>query len=260
MSIKLTPASVRLTVLGSGWNNSSINSGDGLTENGKLWEDIAGDLGYGSGSNVDWDSLSSGDDSADKILTDANGNRYAPYSVVVDLAGFFAEIAVKDSSLLRYSIEPNVLKNLYGGMVSQETNWDKTDPDRPHKYYPDVYYIQVSENSAYLFQEEAFWHREADGGNVNVNDISISIRSGSSMKVYWSGCSTHFDNNYLPYPYSSYPIEYVCWQCLWGSFKEMLISTSDKTATIDQIKNGEVYEEVIIDGEKYFKISDGGIP
>lgn len=254
--ITFTKAAARLTVLGSGWNNSSINSGDGLTEDGKLWEDIAGDLGYDYGDNVDWDNLAGGDDWSDKIVTDEDGNRYIPEQVIVDLAGFFEEIAVKDASLLRYSIDSNVLKTLYGGMVSQETSWDESDTSRPHKFYPDVYYIQVNSNTACLFQEEAFWHREADGGNITVNDISISIRSGSSMKVYWSDCNTHFSDNYLPYPYSTFPIQYVCWQCLWGSFREMLISSSDKTATVDQIKNGEVYEKTTIDGETYYKISN----
>ena len=92
--IKFTKAAARLTVLGSGWNNSSINSGDGLTEDGKLWEDIAGDLGYDYGDNVDWDNLAGGDDWSDKIVTAEDGNRYIPAQVIVALAGFFEEIAV----------------------------------------------------------------------------------------------------------------------------------------------------------------------
>lgn len=255
MSIKLTPAAARLTVLGSGWNNSSIESGSGLTEDGQLLEDIAGDLGYGYGDNVDWDNLASGQDWSDEIVTDDDGNRYIPQSVIVDLAAFFKEIAEKDSGLLKYSIASNVLKTLYGGMVSQESTWDESDTTRPHKFYPDVYYIQVSQNTACLFQEETFWHRTADGGSITVNDKSITIRTGSSMKVYWSTCSTHFSDNYLPAPYNSYPIEYVCWQCLWGSFKDMLISSSEKTATTDQILNGEIYEKTTINGETYYKIS-----
>lgn len=257
MSLKLNPAAARLTVLGSGWNNSSINSGEGLTEDGKLLEDIAKDLGYDYGENVDWDALSGDRDWSSEVYTDESGASFFPYMSLVDLAEFFNETSTKDKILWNYSIPANVLKTLYGGMVSQEISWDKADAERPHKYFPDVYYIQISEKLAYLFQEEAFWHRHADGTNEKVNDISITIRSGSAMKVYWSDCATHFDENYLPEPYNKYPIEYVCWQCLWGSFKDMVISSSDKTATLDQIKNGEVYEKVDINGEPYFKISGG---
>lgn len=255
MSIKMTSASARLTVLGSGWNNSSIESGDGLTEDGKLWEDIAGDLGYDYGGNVDWDNLASDRDWADEIVTDENGNQYLPESTLIDLAAYFESIAKKDGDLLQYSIPTNIVKTLYGGMVSQEAAWDETDTDRPHKFFPDVYYIQVSENSACLFQEETFWHRTADGGNITVNDKSITIRSGSSMKVYWSNCDTHFSDNYLPSQYKSYPIEYVCWQCLWGSFQDMLIASTSKTPTIEQIQSGLVYEVKVLNGKRYFDIT-----
>ena len=249
MSVIFELAASRLTVLGSGWNNSSINSGDGLTEDGKLWEDIAGNLGYDYGDNVDWDNLSSDREWSEEVITDENGNRYIPKNVALDLEAMLKSEASKDSSLLRYSVPANVVKTLYSGMVSQETEWDETDTERPHSFYPDVYYIQLSEKNACLFQEEAFWHKTANGGNITVNDKSITIRTGSSMKVYWSECLTHFDSNYLPSPYNTYPVEYVCWQCLWGSFQDMLIRSSEAVKTMD-----EVFGKTVIDGKAYYAI------
>lgn len=249
MSINFAPASARLTVLGSGWNNSSINSGNGLTENGKLWEDIAGDLGYDYGGNVDWDNISSGEDWTDQIITTDDGIRLISEWLLNNIHYTIKETAKKDNEFLKYAIDPNELKNIYGGLVSQELEWDKTDPARPHKYFPDVYYIQVSELTAYIFQEEAFRHYNANGGNHTVNDKSITIRTGSSMKVFWSECSTHFTDNYLPKKFLSIPIEYVCWQVLWGSFKEMLIAESDNVKTPD-----EVYNKTEIDGETYYEL------
>ena len=260
MSLTFGPAAARLTVLGSGWNNSSINSGDGLTEDGKLMEDIAGDLGYDYGDNVDWDTIAGDQNWTEEIYTDASGALFLPGAIMMDVVDYYANLAKKDGDLLQYAVPANVAKTLYGGMVSQERQWDPADTERPHKYFPDVYYIQLSENRAVLFQEEAFWHRHVDGTNEGVNDISITIRSGSAMKVYWSTCSTHFDDNYLPAPYDSYPIQYVCWQCLWGSFEDKLISATENTVTAEQVENGEVFEKTTINGETYYKISEGGTP
>lgn len=257
MSIRFLPGSARLTVLGSGWSNSSVESGDGLTEDGKLWEDIAGDFGYDFGEDVDWDNLSTETDIP--VETDENGNKlvYEP-----DLKAFFEkmrEIAQKDSDLMQYSIGPSALKNLWGGPVSEEKNPTETGTDRPHKYSPPVFFIQKGYSQAYLFQSEKFTHTDADGGNLTVNEKHITIRSGSSQAVYWSSCTTHFWDNYLPDAYQSYPIEYICWQCLHGSFSKVLVSATNKTATWEQIEKGEVYEKTQIGGKTYYIIKEATV-
>lgn len=250
MSIKMIPGAARLTVLGSGWSNSSIESGDGLTEDGKLWEDIAGDFGYDFGEDVDWDNLSS--EAELPVETDEDGNKlvYEP-----DLKAFFEKmqaVAQNDAELMQYSIDPSALKNLWGGPVSEEKNLTETGSGRPHRYAPPVFYIQTAYSQAYLFQSEKFVHTDADGGNLTVNEKHITIRSGSSQAVYWSSCTTHFWDNYLPSAYQSYPIEYVCWQCLHGSFSKVLVSSTDKTATWEQVENGEIYEKKVIGNKTYY--------
>lgn len=250
MSIKMIPGAARLTVLGSGWSNSSIESGDGLTEDGKLWEDIAGDFGYDFGEDVDWDNLST--EAELPVETDEDGNKlvYEP-----DLKAFFEKmqaVAQNDAELMQYSIDPSALKNLWGGPVSEEKNLTETGSGRPHRYAPPVFYIQTAYSQAYLFQSEKFVHTDADGGNLTVNEKRITIRSGSSQAVYWSSCTTHFWDNYLPSAYQSYPIEYVCWQCLHGSFSKVLVSSTDKTATWEQVENGEIYEKKVIGNKTYY--------
>lgn len=250
MSIKMTPGAARLTVLGSGWSNSSIESGDGLTEDGKLWEDIAGDFGYDFGEDVDWDNLST--EAELPVETDEDGNKlvYEP-----DLKAFFEKmqaVAQNDAELMQYSIDPSALKNLWGGPVSEEKNLTETGSGRPHRYAPPVFYIQTAYSQAYLFQSEKFVHTDADGGNLTVNEKHITIRSGSSQAVYWSSCTTHFWDNYLPSAYQSYPIEYICWQCLHGSFSKVLLSATDKTATWEQVENGEIYEKKVIGNKTYY--------
>lgn len=254
MSINLSALSARLTVLGSGWNNSSINSGSGLTEDGKLMEDVAEDLGYESGENVDWDNLAGNRNWADEIYTDEEGNKYIPESTLIDLKAFLEQIHGIDRVLMQYSIKPNDLKNIYGGPVSQESTWDQADTARPHSFTPTVYYVQVKDKVAYLFLDEVFYHKTADSGSLEVSDKTISIRDGSSLAVYYSKCSTTFDTNYLPAPYNTYPIEYVCWQCLWGSFSTMLVHSNDKAATEEDITSGKVYPKKTINGKPYYLI------
>ena len=239
----------RLTVLGSGWNNSSIESGSGLTESGKNWEDIAGDLGYDYGGSVDWDKISSDND---EIIDDGKGNLLVPPDVLLEISAKINATAIKDLKLRQYSVNANDIKNLYGGPVNSETSWSESDPERPHTYFPAVYYVQTGKNTAYLFSKEPFYHYTANGGKVEVNDKSIEIRSGSSMKVYWSSCSTNFTDKYLPKPYSSYPIEYVCWQCLYGSFGGVTIAATNKTITTEEIKNGTSGLKMTIIGGKPF--------
>lgn len=250
MSLTMIPNASRLTVLGSGWNNSSVESGDGLTESGNQWKDIASDLGYDYGSNVDWDEISS---DYDEIIDDGNGNWLVPKTVLFDISSVLAYTAVADLELRQYSVSSNDIKNLYGGPVSSETEWPEGSTERPHTYSPAVYYIQVGLNNAYLFYKEPFYHYTADGDEILVNDKSIEVRDGSLMKVYWSACSTNFTTEYLPAPYNSYPIEYVCWQCLYGSFGGVTIAKTNKTITTEDIENGTSgLPTAVIDGKPHF--------
>lgn len=254
MSIKFSPGASRLTVLGTGWSSSSVESGEGLTEEGKLWEDLAGDLGYDYGTDTDWDNLSKEEEIT--VVVDADGNKgvYEP-----DLKAFYEkmrQIAQKDADLMRYSIDPSALKNLWGGPVSEEKNPTETGTDRPHKYSPPVFYIQEGYSNAYLFQSEKFVHTDADGGNLTVNEKHITIRTGSTQAVYWSSCSTHFWDNYLPDAYQSYPIEYICWQCLHGSFSKVLVSETAKTPTWEKIEKGEVFPKKTVGNKTYYVIEE----
>lgn len=257
MSLIMIPNASRLTVLGYGWNNSSIESGDGLTENGKIWQDIAGALGYDYGGSVDWDNISEQYPvDYDSITTDEGGNLLVPETVLFDASAFGNTLAMTDEEIRLYSIPPYKIKNLFGGPVSSETEWPEGSEKRPHTYSPPVYYIQKGKNDAYLFYGEPFYHYTADGEEILVNDKSIAVRLGSSMKVYWSSCSTNFTDEYLPEPYKSYPIEYVCWQCLYGSFASFAIAKTYKTITTEEIKNGTSgLPTTTVNGKQYFVIS-----
>ena len=252
MSLKLNPAAARLTVLGSGWNNSSINSGEGLTEDGKLLEDIAKDLGYDYGENVDWDSMAGDQNWSDSIVEDNYGNVFFPAYMLDDIEIALGKTAEDDKNLLQYDIMPHEIKDLYRGPVVMEVAWDNSDKTRPHRFTPPVFYIQKSATEAYLFQKEVFFHTDASGGNLSVEDTAISIRGEEGRKVYWSLCNTKFSDINLPDKYQSFPIEYICWQCLWGSFGESVITSADNVK-----KAEDIYEKVEIDGEEYYRINGG---
>lgn len=262
MSITMTPGASRLTVLGSGWSNYSVESGDGLTEDGQLWEDIAGDLGFDFGADTDWDNLSGEftwtdgnlevNNWSDGVIIDDEGNTLIDERMLIELVAALNVTALSDSEMMKYSIADSALKHLFGGPVDEESKYDSTDPARPHKYAPPVFYIQISEDQAYLFLDEKFYHTNANGGNLTVNEKHIKIRSGSTQAVYWSSCATHFSDNYLPVGLQGFPIEYVCWQCLYGSFSNVLLSATDKTATIEDIKAGKVYPKKVIKNMTYY--------
>lgn len=57
MSLHLTMNDARLTVFGYGWNDEVYDSGEGLTPEGEAWEDIAEELGYEIGDDIDWDDF-----------------------------------------------------------------------------------------------------------------------------------------------------------------------------------------------------------
>lgn len=255
MSIKMIPGAARLTVLGSGWSNSSIESGDGLTEDGQLWEDIAGDLGYDFGEDVDWDQISGDTGWADDIYVDDNGNEWLPEDDFIEISIGLESVEIQDKILKQYAIDAAILKTLYGGKVTEEPEGVNNGNGRPHQYSPGVYYIQRGALDAVLFLGEPFYHSDANGGNLTVNDESVTIRDGSTKSVYWSECSTFFSANLLPSKYKSIPIQYICWQCLHGSFNHVLVSSNPNTITTSMIQAGEVqYETMTIDGKTYYKL------
>lgn len=282
MSIRMLPNAARLTVLGSGWSETALESGDAFTEDGELLDDVAQDLGYDIGDDVDWD-LIAGDsdiDWDDIIYTDEDGNIYDDLDgdgiwtdpltgleypgdgsmwltedQLCDLSDMLEGLAQDDSALMRYSIPNSVLPGLYGGKVSAETNPIYTDSARPHTYSPAVWYIQQNSTNGVIFLDEPFYHGTADGGSIDVFDEAITIRDGSSKAVFWSSCTTKFSGSTLPSPYNGYPMQYVCWQCLHGSFSDALISKNDNTITSDIIKaGGATYETMTYNGKTYYKL------
>ena len=282
MSIRMVAGAARLTVLGSGWSSTAIESGDGYTEEGGLLEDVANNLGYGFGDDVDWDLIAEDadvnwddiiytdedgniytDEDGDGVWTDANGNEYPGDGTVwlsedelLALAGTLENAAASDATLLKYAIPNDVIPTLFGGKVSTEITPTVTGSDRPHTYTPAVWFIQKDYDSGITFLGEPFYHGTASGGSITVYDEAITIRDGSLKEVYWSSCTTHFSDTYLASPYSSYPIQYVCWQCLYGSLSDALISTNDSTITSEDIKNGTTgLPSMTYNGVQYFAVS-----
>lgn len=289
MSIKLLPGGARLTVLGSGYSNASFESGDGLTEDGKLWEDIAGDLGYDFGDDVDWDQIAGGeiDWSEDVIYVGNDGTIYSDIdgtgewksedgkeydgdgtmavekNALESISDGLMAVVEQDNELIRYAIDEATLKSLYGGPVSEEKTVIVDHPERPHKFSPPVYYIQDSYNTAYLFSGEPFSHTTQDGGNMTVYDEGVTIRNPDDIYgdlsniryVYWSSCTTLFTDKYLPADIGWMPIQYICWQCLYGSFNRVLITERPDTITTSMIQAGESqYETFTENGKTYYKL------
>lgn len=284
MSIKLLPDSARLTVLGSGYSNTSIESGDGLTEDGKLWEDIAGNLDYDFGGDVDWDAIADehpvdwsdviyiGNDgtiysdiegtgtweSEDGKEYDGNGNAAMEETAFLESAGQLETMTSYENQYRRYSIPKNVLDNVRGGLVTEETNALVDHPERPHKYNPAVYYVQQDYDTAYLFLGEPFQHTTADGGNLSVSEDWVVVGPGNKKLVYYSSCSTSFTLVYekmlASTDYNWVPIQYVCWQLLYGPFNENLLTLGENTITADRIIAGDhAFTTVEYYGKTYYK-------
>lgn len=287
MSLHMSTEKARLSVLGTGWSNTAIDSGDGFTIDGQLWDDIAFTLDYEIGKDVDWDLIADNeedidwseiiytdpdgiiytDSDGDGIWTDPttgleyqnNGVALVPENMLIDFSDTLDSIATSDSSLGQYSIPNDVLSTLYGGKVGTEIGClYPDDPARPHYYSPSIWYIQQSSSGGIIFLDEPFFHGTADGGSIEVFDEAVTIRDGSSKTVYWSDCTTHFSDNYLPSPYSSYPIQYVCWQCLYGSLSDAIISKKDSTITSDDIKKGTARLKSIVYKNKTYYMSKLG--
>ena len=282
MSIRMIAGAARLTVLGSGWSSTAIESGDGFTEEGGLLGDVADDLGYDFGDDVDWDLIADEsdvnlddiiytdedgniytDEDGDGVWTDELGNEYPgggtawlPEDQLMDLADTLEQVAAEDAKLLQYSIPNDVLPTLFGGKASVEITPTVTGSDRPHTYTPAVWFIQKGYDDGITFLDEPFYHGTASGGSITVYDEAITIRDGSIKEVYWSSCTTHFTDKYLQSPYSGYPIQYVCWQCLYGSLSDALISKGDSTITSEDIAAGTSgLPSMTHGGRTYFAVS-----
>lgn len=273
----------RLTVTGTGWSNTSFDSGGGFTIDGELWNDIALDLDYDFGDDVDWDIIADVEypdmNWSDVIYTDPDGNIYTdfdgdgiwrnpdgieypgngdmwiPENMLLDISDILNDLAIKDQMLAQYSIPDDVIPTLFGGKVGVESHPTVTGSDRPHTYTPACWYIQRSYNDAQMFLGEPFYHGTASGGSITVYDEAFTTRDGSSKAIYYSGCTTHFTDNYLPSPYSSYPIQYVAWQCVYGSLAKSLIGKNSNTVSSDDIKKGTSdLEYITVNGKKYYKV------
>ena len=282
MSIRMLPGAARLTVLGSGWSNTSLESGDAYTEDGELLDNVADNLGYEIGDDVDWDLIADDadiqwdeiiytdgegniytDPDGDGVWTDGNGAEYPgggtqwlPEDQLLELSDMLEGLAQADAALMQYSIPNDILPTLYGGKVTAEITPTQSGSDRPHHYTPAVWFIQKSGNDGIIFLDEPFYHGTASGGSITVYDTAITIRDGSSKAVYWSSCTTKFSTTNLPSPYSSYPEEYVCWQCLHGSLSDALIATGSNTITSEDIKNGTSgLTTMIHDGQTYYAVN-----
>lgn len=275
MSIRMLPNAARLTVLGSGWSETDLESGDAFTEGGNIYEDIAGDLGYDLGDDLDWDYIAGDDaDFDDFIYTDEEGNIFTdedlwdmsedevsnldtwiPEDHLVGISDRLAEVANNDSKFAQYNIEKSVLNKLFGGPTTIEGTVVTSGSDRPHAYYPPVFYIQRSSNNATLFLNTSFAHVDAEGDPISVSHEFLSVRPNDSRPVYWSDCTTHFWDNILPAEYQSYPISYICWQCMYGPFKDALLQTNEGTITTGMILKGNaLYTTMTVNGVTYYKL------
>lgn len=286
MSLHLAPRMVRLTVLGSGYSNTPIESGDGFTDDGELIDLIADDLDYDFGDDVDWDLIADDVDidwsqiiyvdpdgniyddlDGDGIWTDpitgleypGGGTMYVPEDMLIAVSDHLDQLATHDESLMRYSIPNDILPSLFGGPVGEEITPVVSGSDRPHTYSPATYYIQRSSQDGVIFLGEPFFHGTASGGSITVYDEAITIRDGSSKSIYYSSCTTRFTTSYLPSPYSGYPIQYVCWQCIYGSFSDALIGRSNYTITTQDIENGTTgLPTMSRSGKTYYGVGGGG--
>lgn len=288
MSLHLNPKMSRLTVLGSGWSNTSFESGPGFTPEGDLWQEIAEILDFDFGEDVDWDLIAESewpefpwqdivftdpefpditytDPDGDGIWTDpltgfeypGGGTMWVPQPILTRVADALDDIATGDAGLSRYNIPRDRLSSIYGGKVSTEINCLYPESsDRPHTYTPAVWYIQDGNSNGIIFLGEPFFHGTADGGSITVYDEAITIRDGSSKAVYWSNCTTQFSGNTLPSEYRSIPIQYVCWQCLYGPLDDALIKKTEDTKTSDDIRGGTSgIPTMIYGGGKYYAMT-----
>lgn len=290
MSLHMAKGMARLTVLGAGWSNAAIESGDGFTLEGEMLKDLAEEFGFDIGDDVDWDLISENDfpdvDWSEAIYTDDLGNIYTdddkdgvwkdpntgfeysgggkawlPENTMASIADKLHSIADEDSQYARYNIPQDVLNSIKGGPISSEQQSPSAFGDNgPHYYRPFAYVIQWRQTLSYVFNSEIIEHGSAKGDVYNIDTTTIVIRDGSSKTVYYGACNTHNFDPIVPSPYNSYPVAYVCWQCLYGSFDRALIGVSTDTTTGDDIRRGTSgIPSMTYGSQRYYEFKDSQV-
>lgn len=289
MSLRLNANMCRLTVLGTGWGDTTIESGDGFTDDGQLGLDIGDLLGYDIGGDVDWDLIADQewpdfdwpdivytdpegivytDPDGDGIWTDpltgieypGGGTGWIPEDDLLGLSDILSGVADSDSSYMQYNIPQDVLDQIKGGPISVEQQSPSAfGDDGPHRYEPYCYVIQLRQTLSIIFNSEIFHHLH-NTGEYDIDNTTIVIRDGSSKTVYYGDCNTHNYDPLVPSPYNGYPKAYICWQCLYGPFSRALISKTEDTITSDDIRAGTSGLETMIYGDtKYYKFKDSQV-
>ena len=282
MSLHLNPNMCRLTVLGSGWGNMSLESGPAFTVEGQLWDEIAVLLDYDTGSDVDWDLIAQQEwpdfDWSDVIYTDLGGTVYTdfdgdgiwtdpltgieypgggtmwvPQGDLLQFSDMLDSIADSDENYAQYNIPQDVLNSIKGGPISiEQQNPSAFGDDGPHRYEPYCYVIQLRQTLSVIFNAEIFHHLH-NSGEYDIDTTTIVIRDGSSKTVYYGDCNTHNYDVLVPSPYNGYPKAYICWQCLYGPFSEALIGKTEDTITSDEIRAGTSgLPSMIYGGGRYY--------
>lgn len=284
MSLHLSPNMCRLTVLGSGWSDTEIESGDGYTEEGQTGEDIGELLDYDFGEDVDWDLLADQEwpdlDLSDFIYTDPGGDVYTdpdgdgiwtdplsgleypgggtmwiPEDDLITMSDTLSDIATGDESYMQYNIPQEVLDQIKGGPISIEQQTPSAfGNDGPHRYEPYCYVVQLRQTLSIIFNAEIFHHLH-NSGEYDIDTTTIVIRDGSSKTVYYGECNTHNYDFLVPSPYNGYPRAYICWQCLYGPFSKALIRKTENTISSDDIRNGTSgLQTMTYNGQTYYAL------
>lgn len=225
MSLHISPGMARLTVIGTGWSNTSIDSGDGTTSDGLTWKDISSNLGYEYGDNVDWDAIIGIDGSPDinwkdaiyitpdgTIYTDSDGdgtftdpstgleypgggNLYLPESNLMDIADSLENIANENEDLMKYDLTG--VKISYSGKTStpslKDNDTDNVVRFKPAAYYATPYGPSTNDNvqNSIYFSDATFEAYEegdeADGWNATATAFTYQGKTIYSMGDSASG-------------------------------------------------------------------------
>lgn len=184
------------------------------------------------------------------------GDMWVPESMLADMSDSLTDIAASDAGYGQYNIPQDVLDQIKGGPIGTEQQSPSAFGDNgPHYYTPPAYVIQYRNTQSYVFNAEPFTHGNAKGETYTIDTTTIVIRDGSSKTVYYGLCNTHNFDPVVPSPYSSYPVAYICWQCLYGSFSNYLIIKTDDTITTEDIESGNTGKNTMtINGERYYRM------
>lgn len=294
MSLRMAIGAARLTVLGSGWSDTTIESGDGFTIDGQLWEDIADLLNYDFGDDVDWDDIAESEypdfdwskviyETPDgTIYTDPNGtgiwtdpltgleypgggNMYVPESEMVKFSDKLGDLAAEDSGFVSYSIPQETLNSLpIGGPTSRGGS------NPAHLYSPPARYYILSSNSI-IFTSGQLSHKAEGGSEFVVVEASFAIHGSESRTAYFDNCHPLYQEvggasivSLLPSAYSGLSSscsdvrhKYLVWQLCYGSFDGTLIETTPDTISTEDIQSGTSGLDTIDYAEqRYYRMKD----